>query len=152
MTPSLILRTWAPLLLWGPLIASLYILLRGHNEPGGGFIGGLVASTGLLFYAIAHGRMATERRIRLHPVAIAGIGILLAAVSGLPALLDPAVPYLTHLWWFPDFGIKLPIGTALLFDLGVYITVVGMSCAIFFALMAWQEEIDTSARPEEERP
>lgn len=151
MTPSLILRTWAPLLLWVPLVVSIYILLRGHNEPGGGFIGGLIAAAGLLFYAIARGRAATERILRLHPMSIAGLGILLAAASGLPAFLDPSRAYLTHLWWFPDVGVKLPVGTAILFDLGVYITVVGMACAIFFALLAWQAEIDAVQDEQDQR-
>jgi len=144
MRPSLILRTWAPLLLWVPLVVSLYILLRGHNEPGGGFIGGLIAAAGLLFYAIARGRAATERLLRVHPMGIAGLGILLAAASGIPALLDPSLAYLTHLWWFLDVGVKLPVGTTILFDIGVYVTVVGMCCSIFFALLAWQAEIDAA--------
>jgi multicomponent Na+:H+ antiporter subunit B len=149
MMPSLILRTWAPLLLWVPLAVSIYILLRGHNEPGGGFIGGLVAAAGLLFYAIARGRAAAERVLRLHPAGVTGLGILLAAVSGLPALFDPSRAYLTHLWWFPDIGVKLPVGTALVFDVGVYVTVVGMACAIFFALLSWQAEIDAQKSNEE---
>lgn len=136
MTPSLILRTSAPLLLWVPVVVSVYIVLRGHNEPGGGFLGGLMASAGLLFFALARGREAALDVLRLRPVAVCGLGVLVALASGLPAFLDPDAGYLTHRWWFPDLGFKLPLGTALIFDIGVYLTVVGTVTAIFFALIA----------------
>jgi multicomponent Na+:H+ antiporter subunit B len=135
MTPSLILRTSAPLLLWMPVIVSLYVLVRGHNDPGGGFIGGLLAAGGVLFYAIARGADAARAILRLAPLSYCAIGVLVAASSGVPALVDPAIPYLTHLWWFPDIGVKLPLGTALVFDVGVYLTVVGTVSAFFLALV-----------------
>lgn len=142
MIQTLILRTWAPLLLWMPVLVSLYILLRGHNEPGGGFIGGLFASAGLLLYATARGVAASRRVLVLHPTVVVGLGIIVAAVSGLPSLVASSQPYLTHLWWMTPLGVDLPIGTTLLFDVGVYLTVVGMSCAIFFGLLTWQADID----------
>lgn len=135
MNASLIIRTSAPLLLWAPMIVSLYVLIRGHNEPGGGFIGGLLASGGLLFYTIARGPAETRRMMRIAPVVLCGLGVSFAALSGVPSLIDPAVPYLTHLWWFPDVGFKLPFGTALIFDIGVYLTVIGTVTAIFLALV-----------------
>jgi multicomponent Na+:H+ antiporter subunit B len=135
MTPSLILRTSAPLLLWLPVVVSLYVLVRGHNDPGGGFIGGLLAAGGVLFYAIARGAHDARRALRLAPLSWCALGVLVAAVSGLPALLDPAAPFLTHLWWFPDVGVKLPLGTALVFDIGVYLTVIGTVSAFFLALV-----------------
>ncbi len=100
VTPSLIVRTSAPLLLWMPVVVSLYVLVRGHNDPGGGFIGGLLAAGGVLFYAIARGTDEARRTLRLPPIAWCALGVLLAAASGLPSLLDPAMPFLTHLWWF----------------------------------------------------
>jgi len=135
MKPSLIVRTSAPLLLWMPAAMSLYIVLRGHNDPGGGFIGGLVAAAGILFHAIARGRAATLALLRVRPVALCGTGVLLALASGLPAWIDPAAGYLTHRWWFADLGIVLPLGTTILFDLGVYLTVIGTVTAIFLALV-----------------
>ena len=139
MKPSLILRTSAPLLLWLPLIVSLYVLLRGHNEPGGGFVGGLIAACGLLFFAVARGADAAERAIRISPIALAAGGVLLAALSGLPGLIVGDA-FLTHLWTFPNVGIELPIGTTLIFDLGVYATVIGVAATIFLALLRWQDE------------
>lgn len=135
MDASFILRVSAPLLLWLPVAVSLYLLIRGHNEPGGGFVGGLVASAGLVFYVIARGREAAVRAMRVTPVAWCGFGLLVAAGSGLLAWLDPAAGFLTHRWWFPDVGVKLPIGTALLFDVGVYLVVVGTITAMVFALV-----------------
>lgn len=135
MKPSLIVRTSAPLLLWMPAAMSIYVVLRGHNDPGGGFIGGLIAAAGILFHAIALGRRATLQILRVEPVALCGIGVLLAMVSGVPAWIDPAAGYLTHRWWFPDLGFVVPIGTAILFDLGVYTTVVGTVTAVFLALL-----------------
>ncbi|TAD90223.1 MAG: Na(+)/H(+) antiporter subunit B [Alphaproteobacteria bacterium] len=135
MNPSLILRTSAPLLLWMPLVVSLYVLVRGHNDPGGGFIGGLIAAGGVLFYAIARGPAAARAVLRLSPVALCGLGVLVATASGIPALLTPETPYLTHFWWFPTLGVTLPLGTALVFDLGVYLTVLGMASALFCALV-----------------
>jgi multicomponent Na+:H+ antiporter subunit B len=136
MDPSLILRVSAPLLLWVPMAVSLYLLLRGHNNPGGGFVGGLVGAAGLVFFAIARGHAEALRTMRLPPASWCGIGLLAAAGSGLLAWLDPAAGYLTHRWWFPDIGVTLPIGTALLFDVGVYLTVIGTITAMAFALVA----------------
>jgi multicomponent Na+:H+ antiporter subunit B len=135
MDASLILRVSAPLLLWVPAALSVYLLIRGHNEPGGGFVGGLVASAGLVFYVISRGRVAALRAMRLPPAGWCGVGLLAAAGSGLLAWIDPAAGYLTHRWWFPDIGVTLPLGTALLFDVGVYLTVIGTITAMVFALV-----------------
>jgi multicomponent Na+:H+ antiporter subunit B len=108
------------------LLFSLYLLWRGHNEPGGGFVGGLVAAAGFTVYALSRGREALLRALRCPPVAIAGIGLLLALVSGLPALFGQA-PFLTHQWQIWDSGFAL--GTALVFDIGVYLSVLGAVCA-----------------------
>ena len=132
MTPSLILRTSAPLLLWLPVLVSLYVLVRGHNEPGGGFVGGLIAAGGILFYAIARGAEAARHYLRPSPVGLCAIGVLIAAASGLPGLLAPGQPFLTHLWVFPA---GLPVGTALIFDVGVYVTVVGTVSTLFLSLV-----------------
>jgi multicomponent Na+:H+ antiporter subunit B len=135
MDASLILRVSAPLLLWVPMAVSLYLLVRGHNDPGGGFVGGLVASAGLAFYAISRGQAAALRAMRLPPASWCGIGLLTALASGLLAWIDPSAGYLTHRWWFPDIGVTLPLGTALVFDVGVYLTVVGTVTAMAFALV-----------------
>lgn len=100
---------------------SLYILYRGHNEPGGGFVGGLMAAAGFAILAMAEGIEDARRALRLSPVVVMGIGLVAATVSGLPGLfLDGS--FLTHQWAvLGDFHI----GTTLLFDIGVYLVVLG---------------------------
>ncbi|HZF75258.1 MAG TPA: MnhB domain-containing protein [Acetobacteraceae bacterium] len=136
MHASLILRVSAPLLLWVPMVVSFYLLVRGHNAPGGGFVGGLVASAGLVFFAISRGQTAALRLMRLPPAAWCGAGLLVAAGSGLLAWLDPSAGYLTHRWWFLDLPVKLPLNTAFVFDVGVYLVVIGTVTALVFALVA----------------
>lgn len=118
----LILRVCGPLVLPLALAFSLYLLWRGHNAPGGGFIGGLMAAAGFVVYALPRGRGHLLRLLRLPPRAIAALGLFLALGSGLPGLLGGA-PFLTHQWKFWDGGFAL--GTALVFDIGVYLAVVG---------------------------
>ena len=118
---SLILRTSSRVILPAALIFSLYVLLRGHNEPGGGFIGGLIAAAGIAVHALPRGRDALMALLRVSPKAIIGAGLALALVSGLPALWLTE-PFLTHQWAFPG-GIAL--GTTLVFDVGVYLAVIG---------------------------
>jgi multicomponent Na+:H+ antiporter subunit B len=118
---SLILRTTSRAVLPAALIFSVYVLLRGHNEPGGGFIGGLIAAAGLTVHALPRGGNALMSLLRLSPKTIIGAGLSLALISGLPALLM-SEPFLTHQWAFPG-GVA--ISTTLVFDSGVYLAVVG---------------------------
>lgn len=108
------------------LLFSLYLLWRGHNAPGGGFVGGLVAAAGFTVHALPRGRAALLATLRWPPAAIAATGLLLALLSGLPALAGQT-PFLTHQWHFWPNGFGL--GTALLFDVGVYLAVLGAVCA-----------------------
>ncbi len=118
---SLILRTSSQLVLPAALLFSLYVLMRGHNEPGGGFIGGLIAAAGIAVHALPRGLQALQARPWLHPAVVLGTGLLLAASSGVLALLL-GQPYLTHQWvMLGDFGL----GTTLVFDVGVYLVVIG---------------------------
>lgn len=110
------------------LILSLVLLIRGHNEPGGGFIGGLVAAAAVVFYGFANGYPTALRLVYFSPLTFIAIGLLTAACSGLPALIAN-LPFLTALW--PEFAIptflagKLKPGTPFFFDVGVYFTVIG---------------------------
>lgn len=127
---SLILATSAKPILFAAVALSVWILLRGHNEPGGGFIGGLIAACGLVVLALAAGPAAARRVLRLPPVSVAGLGLLAALASGVPGMLA-GEPLLTHLWGRLDLGVvALDLGTTLLFDVGVYLVVVGMATAV----------------------
>src|SRR5690606_29760457 len=84
---SLILRWSARYILGIALPFSIWILLRGHNAPGGGFIGGLIAASGLALYALSVGTREVRSIMRRAPKAYLGVGLLCAAASGLPGLL-----------------------------------------------------------------
>lgn len=122
---TIIFRTAAPALAALMLVFSVFVCLRGHNEPGGGFIGGLIAASAIAIYGIAFGVAETRRALRVHPITIAGFGVVLAAVSGFVSLAYE-VPFLTGLWWF--FGIQggeVALSTPMFFDIGVYAVVMG---------------------------
>jgi multicomponent Na+:H+ antiporter subunit B len=131
---TIILRTIAPVITSLMVLFSIFVLLRGHNEPGGGFIGGLIAVSALAIYGIAFGVNAVRRAIRFHPLAIAGAGLLLATVSGLVSMIA-GVPFMTGLWIYPSlFGVEVPLATVMSFDIGVYLVVVGAITSIALAL------------------
>lgn len=132
---ALILEKLMPPLYWLILVAAGWVLLRGHNEPGGGFIGGLVALAATAAYAIALGVDAARRRMPLAPLRLAIVGVALALGSGLPAVLV-GKPYLTHLWFDLTLGFaELPLSTVLLFDAGVFCAVWGTLAGYAFALL-----------------
>ena len=137
---TLIFRTAAPFLTALMLLFSVFVLLRGHNEPGGGFIGGLIAASALAIYGIAFGVTAVRRAIIFHPLAIAGFGLLAATVAGFVSIFS-GVPFMTGLWIYPHlFGVEVPLSTVMLFDIGVYLVVVGAITSIALALE--EREVD----------
>jgi len=113
------------------IVFSLAALWRGHNLPGGGFIGGLLAASAFGFYAFAFGIDAARKGFGLSPQTYMIAGLTTAAMAGsLPLLAGK--PFLTGLWWFPQLPLigELPLGTPLLFDIGVYLTVLGMAATL----------------------
>lgn len=109
------------------LLYSVFLLLAGHNEPGGGFAGGLVASAAFALSAIARGVPAARRSLWFSPRKLMAAGLLLAVGSGAVSLFR-GYPFLTSWWFSPKFG------TPLLFDAGVYLVVIGATTMILFAL------------------
>jgi multicomponent Na+:H+ antiporter subunit B len=139
---SLIFRTTAPLIVIVMLVFAVFVLLRGHNQPGGGFIAGLIVAAAMAVYGMAFGVEAVGRALRLPPLAIAGLGIFLAICAGLPSLLAGA-PFLTGLWaFFRIGGTDLALSTPLLFDVGVCLGVFGTLCSIIRVLEAESEGAD----------
>lgn len=131
---TLIFRAFAPFIAALMVVFSIFILLRGHNEPGGGFIGGLIAASAFAIYGIANGVPPVRRAIYFHPLTIAGFGLLLSAFSGLPSLFM-GVPYLTAIWVYPVIGnVEIALSTPLFFDIGVYFVVVGSITGIALSL------------------
>jgi len=131
---SLIFRTIAPIIVSVMILFSIFVLLRGHNEPGGGFIGGLIAVAALSIYGIAFGVETVRRAIVFHPLSIAGAGLLLATLSGLLSMVFH-VPFMTGLWVYPVvLGEEIPLSSVMTFDIGVYLVVVGAVTSIALSL------------------
>jgi len=130
---SLILRTATRYLVPLLLLFSLFLLWRGHHEPGGGFVGGLVAATAFVLIALSDGTPAAREALPVAPTRLVPLGVLLSVAAGVLALAA-GDPFLAGLWAEPlSGGPKL--GTPLLFDLGVYLTVLGVVSAILLALI-----------------
>ncbi len=140
-------------LYWVILVASVWVLLRGHNEPGGGFIGGLVAVSASILWAVAHGSAAAARRLPFaDPVTLAAAGVVLAALSGVPALLVGDA-YLTHWWGTLPLGFtEFKVSTVLVFDVGVYLCVWGALAGYALALLSVDDDEDADAPVAEDRP
>ena len=136
---ALMLERAARPLYWAMLVLAIWILLRGHNAPGGGFIGGLVAVAATAALAIVLGTASARRRLPLAPPTLAVLGVGLALASGLPALALGR-PFLTHLWLNLPLGFaELPLSTVLLFDAGVFLTVWGALSGYMLALLRGAE-------------
>ena len=131
---SVIFRAVAPFLTSLMLLFSVFVLLRGHNDPGGGFIGGLIAVSAIAIYGIAFGVAAARRALHFHPLAISGAGLFLSAASGLPSLAEK-LPFLTGIWTTVQlFGVSVDLSTVTAFDIGVYLVVVGSLSSVTLAL------------------
>ena len=128
---SLLLEYVAWAAFWIMLAASVWILLRGHNAPGGGFIAGLIAVAASALLAIVYGIDRARSRMPLSPLALTITGVLLALLSGVPGAFANG-SFLTHLWW--DLG-PVKLSTVLLFDLGVYAAVWGAFTCYLFPLL-----------------
>ncbi len=137
---TVIFRTLAPMIVAIMLVFSVYVCLRGHNEPGGGFIGGLIAAASMGVFAMASGVAEVRRALRVDPMAIAGFGVLMAAASGLMSLFIDA-PFMTSIWLYLKLGeTSVPLSTPLFFDLGVYCVVFGTLSTIALSLEGDGEE------------
>ncbi|MGB9753039.1 MAG: Na(+)/H(+) antiporter subunit B [Roseiflexus castenholzii] len=136
---SLILATATRLLLPLMLIFSIFLLIRGHNEPGGGFVGGLVAGAGFTLYAAVYGVAQAQNTLRIDPKRLIGAGLLVAALSALFSLFL-GLPLMTGLWYKEALPVIGKVGTPLLFDAGVYLVVVGITVTIMFTLFEVEGE------------
>jgi multisubunit Na+/H+ antiporter MnhB subunit len=134
MMTSILLRTATRTLMPLLLLFALFLLLRGHNAPGGGFVGGLVVAAAFVLYAIAFDIPASRRALLVDPSILLGVGLLIALLSGLVAIFTEQ-PFMTAVWTSlgPESGGVL-IGTPLLFDVGVFLAVIGVVLTIVFTL------------------
>lgn len=130
---SVILAVASRYLLPLMLIFSFFLLLRGHNEPGGGFVGGLVAAAAYALFFIANGIEEAEKLLKVEPLRLIAAGLLLALLSTWPSLLAGRA-FMTGLWLDTNLPVIGKVGTPLLFDTGVYLLVLGIALKIIFSL------------------
>jgi multicomponent Na+:H+ antiporter subunit B len=119
------------------LVISLLVLYRGHNEAGGGFIGGLIAGSSFILYAIAFGVEKAQKLRIVKPLFFIGLGLLVAIISGLIGLIyGSAETVMEGVWFSVKFfnGNYIKLGTPLLFDIGVYFVVAGMLVLVAFSI------------------
>jgi multicomponent K+:H+ antiporter subunit A len=117
------------------IVVGLYIFLRGHNEPGGGFVAGLVIAIALLMQYMASGFAWTQERKRIEYHTMIGLGVVIAGLTGVGSWLSGS-PFLTSAYTY----VHLPpieefeLATAMLFDLGVFLTVLGAVMLMLYSL------------------
>jgi len=131
---SLILQTATRVLMPLLLLFAAFLLWRGHNQPGGGFVGGLVVASSFVLYSIAFGVDAARRALLVTPSKLLGVGLLVALASTLPSVVAGR-PFMTAQW--VELGIAgnvVAVGTPLVFDVGVFLAVIGVVSTIVFTL------------------
>ncbi|MFC0174345.1 hydrogen gas-evolving membrane-bound hydrogenase subunit E [Vibrio comitans] len=131
---SLIFATTSHIVAALMLVFSIYLLLRGHNAPGGGFIGALIAVIGFALLMFAESPKYVLGRLHYPPFGIAVFGIAVSIGAGAVALVL-GQPFLTGLWWKEI----IPLGTPLVFDIGIYLAVIG---GVMGMLLRVNEELD----------
>jgi multicomponent Na+:H+ antiporter subunit B len=133
---SIILQTAARPIEGLMILLSIIILLRGHNEPGGGFVGGLLFAAAFMLHDLAFGKDEAARLLRVPPRLLIASGILTAGLSAVPAMVV-GLNFMKGMWFslpLPGFEEPVKIGTPLIFDIGVFLTVAGVLLAMTFAL------------------
>lgn len=135
LVTSFIFRSVVQFLFFIINVFALYLMLRGHNSPGGGFIAGLATGISLILLSLGVGMEQLGRYLRFDPIRLAACGLLLAALTSLAPVLGGRA-FLAHVHvhaHVPLLG-ELHAGTPMLFDGGVYLVVVGISCKIILLL------------------
>jgi multicomponent Na+:H+ antiporter subunit B len=132
---SLILRTATRYMFPPLLVFSVYLLLRGHQYPGGGFVGGLIAGSAFALYSLAFDVASARKLLRFDSRRITAVGLATALISGLPPLFSGNA-FLTGTWWQIPIrpGVTFDLGTPVVFDVGVYLVVLGVLLTLVFSL------------------
>lgn len=130
---SLILATIIKALIPLFLIFAIYMFFRGHNQPGGGFIGGLIATIPFMVHSISFGSGETIKAFRIKPIFATSAGLLLATLSGVFSMVV-GNPFMTALWSDAALPFIGKPGTPILFDAGVFLIVFGMVLQVTFLL------------------
>lgn len=130
---TIIFKTASVYLLPLLLLFSVFILLRGHYLPGGGFVGGLIASIGFIIHSTANNLSMTRDILKFHPGFLMPIGLALALIAGILPWIG-GLPFMTGLWFDQPVPVLGLLGSSLMFDAGVYLVVVGVTLTIIFTI------------------
>jgi multicomponent Na+:H+ antiporter subunit B len=132
---DVILQTVSKAIAFIILTFSIYIFFAGHHNPGGGFIGGLMTASSLVLLYLAYDLETMKKVIPIDFKKVTAVGLFVAVATGMGSFLYD-VPFLSHTYDYFDLGIlgKTELATALLFDLGVYLTVVGVTMTIILSI------------------
>ncbi|MEC5422596.1 Na(+)/H(+) antiporter subunit B [Virgibacillus sp. C22-A2] len=134
-TNDIVLRTTTSLIAFILLGFAVYLLIAGHNSPGGGFVGGLMTSGAVLLMYMAYGIEAVKKMLPINFLTLIPIGLAIALGTGMASFLF-GVPFLTQTFDYftiPLFG-EIELATAMIFDIGVYLTVVGVMITIILTI------------------
>lgn len=128
---DLILQTVTTLLSFIIIIFSVYLFFAGHYTPGGGFIGGLMTSAALVLLLLAFDIKTIRKIFPFNFMTVAAAGLLISILTGVAAMFFD-VPYLTHTFDYVELPIlgETALASTLIFDLGVYLVVVGIAMTI----------------------
>jgi multicomponent Na+:H+ antiporter subunit B len=129
---SVILHTASRFLLFLMLIFSFWVLFRGHNSPGGGFIAGLISASAFALYLITHGAKRLRKLVKIDLHIILSLGLMLALGVG---LISPILgeSFLTGVWT-TIVPLNIKSGTPIIFDIGIYLVVVSSILIIMLSL------------------
>lgn len=132
---DIILRTVSKAVIFIILMFSLYLFFSGHHHPGGGFIGALMTAAALLLFTMAFGTDTIREVIPIDFKRLTALGLLVAILTGIGSFLF-GVPFLSHSFGYFDLPLlgKTELATAVLFDLGVYMTVIGITMTIILTI------------------
>ncbi|MDX5474470.1 MAG: Na(+)/H(+) antiporter subunit B [Bacillaceae bacterium] len=128
---DLILQTVTTLLAFIVITFSIYLFFAGHYTPGGGFIGGLMTSAALVLLLLAFDMKTVKTVFPIDFMTVTALGLLICVLSGVGAMVFGA-PFLTHTFTYYDFPIlgETALATSVIFDVGVYLVVVGVAMTI----------------------
>jgi len=130
-TNDLILQTATKVITFIVLAFAIHLFFAGHYTPGGGFIGGLIAAGALVLLLLAYDLKTIQRFIPFNFITITALGLLIAVLTGIGSFFFN-VPFLTHTFGYFDLPVlgKTGLATAVLFDIGVFLVVVGVTMTI----------------------
>ena len=132
---SVILQIASKYVKWILVFFALIALYRGHNSPGGGFIGGLLVGLSVIFYSFAFNAPKAKNALKIQPEGYIALGLLLILISVLPGFFMKQI-FMAGVWIsipIPLLG-DIKLGTPFLFDIGVFLAVVGVTLLFFFTL------------------